>query len=88
MEDLGFRWSSHSHEEQSTMNKVYLLHNRKMVEWSDLLNHCLLCLGDLAYNEEYDSLYCEECDAWREPACEDEECEYCQMRPEKPSDCQ
>lgn len=87
MEDLSSHWGSQSHDEQSTMNKVYLLRNRRMIEWSDLLNHCLHCLGTLGYNEEYDSFYCVECDEWRESVCEDEDCEYCQMRPLKPSDC-
>lgn len=39
----------------------------------------------IKYNEEYDSYYDDELDYWTESKCNDETCEYCSRRPEKPS---
>ena len=33
------------------------------------------------YSAKYDAVYCADCDEWP-----DTECEYCSVRPEKPSD--
>jgi len=38
------------------------------------------------YSAKYDAVYCADCDEWLEGKCPDTECEYCSVRPEKPSD--
>lgn len=37
------------------------------------------------YSAKYDAVYCADCDEWLEGKCPDRECEYCSVRPEKPS---
>lgn len=75
-------------DESKTIEGIFLLKNRKMIERSELLNHCVVCLEKLHYQDEYDSVYCKTCDEWREESCADPTCEYCLARPEKPSNCE
>ena len=39
----------------------------------------------IKYNSEYDSDYDDELDIWLEGKCDDPVCEYCSIRPERPS---
>ncbi len=48
---------------------------------------CSFCNNKLAYNEGFDAYYCIQCDKWMEKKCGDPACEFCTIRPEKPSDC-
>lgn len=66
---------------------VFLVNNNKVVEWSEMADHCIHCMQSLVYNEEFDSVYCPSCDEWREEACDEEECDFCRARPAKPSMC-
>lgn len=73
-------------QEKSTFEGTYFAKDGKMIEWFDLPDHCPECLERLSYNEEFDSIYCESCDEWREVSCDDPTCEHCAERPEKPSE--
>lgn len=42
----------------------------------------------IKYNEEYDSYYNTDTDEWLEPGCYDKNCEFCNDRPAKPSECE
>jgi len=46
---------------------------------------CLKCNSEKQYSGQYDAYYCELCNIWLEDQCGDEGCEFCQIRPEKPS---
>lgn len=67
--------------------RIFLSHQDAVIEWEEMANHCIRCMEPLLYNEEFDSVYCAACDAWREAACSDPACEYCGSRPLKPSGC-
>lgn len=90
MEDLGLSWDDllHITDEKSKFNGTFYAKNRKIVDWFELPDHCPECLERLNYSEEFDSIYCEPCNEWRDIACEDPTCEYCQERPDKPSSCE
>ena len=49
--------------------------------------YCPHCNSDLdvKYSGYYDAHYCEACDIWLESQCSDPNCEFCQDRPDKPS---
>ena len=89
MEDLGLHWNDF--EDLALMNKriegTFLARGGKIVEWTELSNHCPECLDPLKYNDEFDSTYCKSCNEWQELICADPHCEHCIQRPEKPSDC-
>lgn len=38
------------------------------------------------FNDRHDAYYCETCDKWLEKKCNDDMCEYCTVRPDKPSE--
>lgn len=40
----------------------------------------------IEYNEKFDSDFCAVCDEWKNKLCSDENCEFCQGRPSKPSE--
>lgn len=67
--------------------RLFLYHREAVIEWQEMANHCIGCMEQLVYNDEFDSVYCMSCDEWRETACEDPSCEYCGERPAKPSMC-
>lgn len=48
-------------------------------------NWCQTCDSEVQYSYKYDSYYCELCNEWLEKKCKDPECEFCNVRPEKPS---
>jgi len=73
-----------SSPKEKVVEGVFLLHHRKVIEYSELFDHCSHCLEPLEYSEEYDSTYCPECNQWSEEPCEDDECEYCAHRPPRP----
>ncbi len=41
---------------------------------------------NLKYNDKYDAHYCKIHDMWLEDKCKDEDCEFCNHRPEKPKE--
>lgn len=49
------------------------------------MEKCSVCQHYLFYSDDYDSFYCKECDEWKEQKCSDPICEFCLVRPEKPS---
>jgi hypothetical protein len=51
-------------------------------------NHCPNCNSERQYSNKYDAYYCELCNIWLEEKCEDEGCDFCVERPEKPSQIQ
>lgn len=89
MEDLGLHWNAIGDVvmERERIEGIFFASGRKIIERLDMSNHCSVCLDALRYNDEFDSVYCEACNEWRELACADPLCEYCLARPEKPSDC-
>jgi len=46
----------------------------------------LCCQLPKSYSEEYDCYFCEPCNTWSEPKCDDINCEYCINRPVFPND--
>lgn len=40
----------------------------------------------IEFNVEFDSNFCAICDEWKSAICSDEDCEFCQGRPSKPSE--
>ncbi len=86
MKDLGLHgdvlFTAHS---RHTIEGTYLLTDDQIVRLEVLQNHCVVCLSSLSYNKAYDAHYCKVCDEWREEACDDEACDYCSTRPDKPS---
>lgn len=89
MEDLGLSWETIEQlsEGRKEIEGTFLMSDGKIRKWSEVANHCKVCLDPLAYNDEHDSIYCPTCDEWREPSCADPYCEYCLARPKKPSQC-
>lgn len=79
-----FRKKSDSPFKEKVVEGVFLLQNRKVIEYSEMFDHCSHCLEPLVYSELYDSTYCTECNQWSEEPCEDEDCEYCSKRPPRP----
>ena len=41
--------------------------------------------SNVVLNEKHDAYYCASCDKWLDPACDDDACEFCKGRVEKPS---
>jgi len=48
-------------------------------------NFCNKCCNERHYSNKYDAYYCELCNKWMEEKCDDENCEFCSSRPNKPS---
>lgn len=48
-------------------------------------NYCPKCDSEIQYSNKYDAFYCELCNEWLDPKCEDPKCEFCSTRPNKPS---
>lgn len=42
------------------------------------------CGEHKCYSDKYDAYYCKTCDEWLEQKCNDEDCEFCSIRPDKP----
>lgn len=49
-----------------------------------MIPYRMTCIKKSTYNEEFDAYYCAGCDKWIEPMCNDEYCEFCVSRPDKP----
>ena len=47
-------------------------------------NFCT-CGSERKYFQRHDAYYCELCNKWLEPTCDDPDCWFCPDRPEKPS---
>lgn len=52
----------------------------------DCVSTCPQCEEGARYSMQFDCYYCRACNAWTEPICSDEDCEYCSDRPELPYD--
>ena len=39
----------------------------------------------VSYDQHFDSYFCQTCDIWAEPSCNDARCHYCRQRPVVPS---
>lgn len=63
---------------------VFLLVNDRVISTEELDDYCNDCFEILSYHDEFDACYCEPCNAWREAACTDPSCEYCELRPKRP----
>jgi hypothetical protein len=46
---------------------------------------CKNCGSEIQYNNQYDAYFCELCNKWLEESCGNPTCDYCNERPEKPS---
>jgi hypothetical protein len=46
---------------------------------------CSICQVSLFYFDKYDATCCVRCDIWHEDTCDDPNCMFCAVRPEKPS---
>lgn len=42
--------------------------------------------ADMHFSDRYDAYYCEPCDIWLEPLCEDPQCPICTRIPLRPSE--
>jgi hypothetical protein len=49
---------------------------------------CPTCGSEKQYSNRYDAYYCELCNKWLEEPCTDSTCEFCSIRPAKPSQIQ
>ncbi|WP_186669436.1 hypothetical protein [Sporosarcina sp. BP05] len=89
MEDLGLSWESIGSlmGDKKEVEGIFLMKDGKIRNLLELPNHCKICLDQLDYNDEHDSVFCQSCDEWREGSCGDPTCEYCLARPAKPSNC-
>ncbi len=65
---------------------LYLLANKKFINWMDVHTYCHSCLSKLTFDDEFDASYCSDCNEWREEKCSDITCEYCDKRPKRPLD--
>ena len=65
---------------------LYLMANKKLINWMEVHTYCQHCLSPLAFDDEFDASYCAGCNEWREEACSDIDCEYCENRPKRPLD--
>ncbi|ACM61770.1 hypothetical protein B0S90_0209 [Caldicellulosiruptor bescii] len=54
------------------------------IEMGSVTKLCPFCLSESLYNYQYDAYYCERCNIWLEPKCEDDSCEFCKNRPLRP----
>lgn len=63
---------------------TFLLVDDRVIAIDELTDYCNDCFEPLSYHKEYDACYCEPCNAWREEACTDPTCEYCELRPKRP----
>ncbi|PIC64380.1 hypothetical protein CSV79_07065 [Sporosarcina sp. P13] len=72
---------------ENQLEGIYLVNNRKIRSWEEMASHCVECMEPLHYSDEFDARYCKDCDEWREMIC-DPNCQTCQTRPVKPSECQ
>jgi transcription initiation factor TFIIIB Brf1 subunit/transcription initiation factor TFIIB len=48
-------------------------------------NTCPTCGSEKSYSNKYDAYFCELCNVWLEEKCTDSGCEFCAIRPNKPS---
>ena len=51
----------------------------------DVTSNFCKCGSERQYSVKYDAYYCELCNKWLEPSCEAADCEFCAIRPDKPS---
>lgn len=63
---------------------TFLMANNRLIDAVALEDYCPECLGLLRYSDDYDALFCANCNEWREEACEDPSCENCKGRPNRP----
>lgn len=45
---------------------------------------CQKCNCFEVYYDKYDAYFCPQCNLWKESKCKDPDCDYCNMRPQKP----
>ncbi|MBK3495393.1 hypothetical protein JFL43_11140 [Viridibacillus sp. YIM B01967] len=63
---------------------TFLMVNHRLIDSVALEDYCPNCLGLLRYSDEYDSLFCVNCNEWREEECDDPTCDSCKDRPKRP----
>lgn len=71
-------------EKEKEVEGVFLLINNHVIDSQELGAYCHGCFTQLSYDESFDASYCSICNEWREEACEDPTCEYCDIRPKRP----
>lgn len=69
---------------QKEVEGIFLLIHKRVIEWGELGDYCHDCFNPLSYDESFDACYCSSCNEWREEACEDPTCIYCDVRPKRP----
>ncbi|WP_075617403.1 hypothetical protein [Paenisporosarcina indica] len=69
---------------QKQVEGTFLLVNNLVIAADEINEYCNDCFELLSYDEEYDACYCKPCNSWREAACQDPSCEYCDLRPKRP----
>lgn len=47
---------------------------------------CPKCQTKESYSQRHDAKYCNNCNTWLAPKCDDSSCFYCSTRPDNPSD--
>nr|WP_316046626.1 hypothetical protein [Planococcus glaciei] len=45
---------------------LYLVANKKFINWMDVHTYCHTCLSALTFDDEFDASYCSTCNEWRE----------------------
>lgn len=88
MEDLGLSWDilAETEPEKPLLDGTYLMKDGEIYHEKELASRCYKCLTTLSYHDDFDAQFCTVCDEWREDLCSDPTCEYCFVRPKKPSD--
>lgn len=87
MEELGLTWDEFpsTQAENHTIEGIYLMKDGEIFNAQELSEICHVCFTSLDYHDDYDAAFCPSCDEWREEICTDTTCEYCLVRPKKPS---
>jgi hypothetical protein len=47
-------------------------------------DECTTCNSKIIFSEDFDALFCPQCNRWLESKCADKNCDYCKNRPIKP----
>jgi hypothetical protein len=45
---------------------------------------CNICSSKLIHFDDFDALFCPQCNEWAETKCSDHGCNFCKNRPERP----
>lgn len=58
----------------------------RILGWLEVEERCADCGAPQVYAVLFDARLCMRCNCWLEAACDDDHCDYCRRRPERPLD--